>query len=122
MNIITKENSVLKKITFCWITFLLLAGLVIAHGDPIMGTVTAVAADTVTIKDKDNKPVVIMLDKTTKYLLDSKPGKKTDLKVGARVAIDAHMDTKMKMYNAEEINIGAAPAAKPATPAAPAKK
>ncbi len=122
MNIITKENAVLKNITFYLLTFLFLAGLAIAHGDPIMGTVTAVAADTVTIKGTDDKPVVIMLDKTTKYLLDSKPGKKTDLKVGVRVVIDAHMDTKMKMYNAEEINIGAAAAAKPATPAAPAKK
>jgi len=122
MNIITKENAVLKNITFYLLTFLLLAGVAIAHGDPIMGTVTAVAADTVTIKGTDDKPVVIMLDKTTKYLLDSKPGKKTDLKVGVRVVIDAHMDTKMKMYNAEEINIGAAAAAKPATPAAPAKK
>ena len=122
MNIITKENAVLKNITFYLLTFLVLAGLAIAHGDPIMGTVTAVAADTVTIKGTDDKPVVIMLDKTTKYLLDSKPGKKTDLKVGVRVVIDAHMDTKMKMYNAEEINIGAAAAAKPATPAAPAKK
>ena len=112
----------LKKITLCTIAFALLAGLAIAHGDPIMGTVSAVAADTVTIKGTDDKPVVIMLDKTTKYLLDSKPGKKTDLKVGVRVVIDAHMDTKMKMYNAEEINIGAAAAAKPATPSAPAKK
>jgi hypothetical protein len=110
----------LKRIVFCITAFVLLAGLAIAHGDPIMGTVTAVAANTVTIKDKDNKPVVIMLEKTTKYLVDSKPGKKTDLKVGVRVSIDAHMDTKMKMYNAEEINIGTAAAAKPATPAAPA--
>jgi hypothetical protein len=112
----------LKKITLCLITFVLLAGLAVAHGDPIMGTVTAVAADTVTIKDKDNKSVVIMLDKTTTYLLDSKPGKKTDLKVGVRVVIDAHMDAKMKMYNAEEISIGTAVPAKPATPAAPVKK
>jgi len=101
-----------KRIIFCTVIFALLTGLAIAHGDPIMGTVTAVAADTVTIKDKDNKPVVIMLEKTTKYLLDSKPGKKTDLKVGVRVVIDAHMDTKMKMYNAEEINIGVAAPAK----------
>jgi Domain of unknown function (DUF5666) len=105
-----------KRIVFCIVTFVLLTGLAFAHGDPIMGTVTAVASDTVTIKDKDNKSVVIMLDKSTKYLLDSKPGKKTDLKVGARVVIDAEMDTKMKMYSAEEIKIGAA------TPAAPAKK
>ena len=119
-NVSLKENTMLKKIILLGTTFLLLAGLAIAHGDPIMGTVTAVAADTVTIKDKDNKPVVIMLEKTTRYLLDSKPGKKTDLKVGVRVVIDAHMDTKMKMYNAEEINIGVASAAKPATPSAPA--
>jgi biopolymer transport protein ExbD len=110
----------LKKIVFCTLTFVLLAGLAVAHGDPILGTVTAVAADTVTIKDKDNKPVIIMLEKTTKYLLNNKPATKTDLKVGVRVSIDAHMDTKMKMYNAEEISIGAAAAAKPATPAAPA--
>jgi len=102
----------LKRIALYIITFALLTGLAVAHGDPIMGTVTAVAADTVTIKDKDNKPVVIMLEKTTKYLLDSKPGKKADLKVGVRVVIDAHMDTKMKMYNAEEINIGVAAPAK----------
>jgi len=122
-NVSVKENTtMLKRIIISLTAFVLLTGLAIAHGDPIMGTVTAVAADTVTIKDKDNKPVIIMLEKTTKYLLDSKPGKKTDLKVGARVVIDAHMDTKMKMYNAEEINIGAAAAAKPASPAAPAKK
>jgi hypothetical protein len=109
----------LKRIVFSLITVVLLAGLAFAHGDPIMGTVTAVAADTVTIKDKENKTVVIMLEKTTKYLLNNKPATKTDLKVGVRVSIDAHMDTKMKMYNAEEINIGAAAAAKPAAPAAP---
>src|SRR3982751_6510020 len=108
-NVSVKENTtMLKRIVISLTAFALFAGLAIAHGDPIMGTVTAVAADTVTIKDKDNKPVVIMLEKTTKYLLDSKPGKKTDLKVGARVVIDAHMDTKMKMYNAEEISIGTA--------------
>jgi len=113
----------LKKIALYLTAFAILTGLAIAHGDPILGTVTAVASDTVTIKDKDNKPVVIMLEKTTKYLVNGKPAQKTDLKVGVRVSIDAHMDTKMKMYNAEEITIGApATAAKPAAPAAPAKK
>jgi hypothetical protein len=112
----------LKRIIVGLTAFVLLAGLAIAHGDPLMGTVTAVASDTVTIKDKDNKSVVIMLEKTTRYVVDSKPGKKQDLKVGARVVIDAHMDTKMKMYNAEEITIGTTAAAKPATPSAPAKK
>jgi hypothetical protein len=66
----------------------------------------------VTIKDKDNKPLVIMLEKSTKYLMNEKPAKKEDLKAGERVVIDAHMDTKMKMYSAEEIKIGAAAGAK----------
>jgi len=109
----------LKRLMFSLITVVLLAGLAIAHGDPVTGTVTAVNSDTVTIKDKDNKTVVLMLLKETKYVLDSKPAKKSDLKVGVRVVIDAQMDPKMKMLNADEIQIGtAAPA--PTTPAKPA--
>ena len=77
-----------------------------------MGTITAVTNDTVTITGKDNKPVVIMLEKDTKFLVNDKPAKKADLKTGVRVVIDAHMDTKMKMYTAEEVNIGTAPAKK----------
>jgi hypothetical protein len=73
-----------------------------------MGTVTAVTADTFTVKDKDNKSVVIMLEKGTKYVVNDKSAKKADLKVGSRVVIDAHMDTKMKMYSAEEVKIGGA--------------
>src|SRR6266478_6137680 len=102
----------LNRFVICLVTIVLFAGLLLAHGDPIMGTVTAVTSDTFTIKDKDNKPVVIMLEKNTKYLINEKPAKKADLKVGVRVAIDAHMDTKMKMYSAEEVNIGTAPVKK----------
>jgi hypothetical protein len=106
----------LKRLIFSLITVALLAGLAIAHGDPITGTVTAVGTDTVTITNsKDNKPLPIMLVKDTKYVFaDKKPAKKSDLKVGVRVVIDAEMDTKMKMYNAEEIQIAPAAAAKPA--------
>jgi hypothetical protein len=104
----------LNRFVLCLVTLTLFGGLLLAHGDPIMGTVTAVTSDTFTIKDKDNKPVVIMLEKGTKYLMNDKPAKKTDLKVGARVVIDAHMEEKMKMYSAEEVNIGSS--------AAPTKK
>ena len=100
----------------CLVAIALFAGLLYAHGDPIMGTVTAVTNDTFTIKDRDNKSVVIMLEKTTKYLKNDKAAAKEDLKVGSRVVIDAHMDTKMKMYSAEEVSIGAT------APATPSKK
>jgi|SRR5215470_4991460 len=96
----------LNRFVLCLLTIVLFVGLLHAHGDPIMGTVTKITDDTITITGKDNKPVVIMLEKNTKYLMNEKPAKKTDLKTGVRVVIDAHMDTKMKMYSAEEVSIG----------------
>src|SRR6266700_7741377 len=98
----------LNRLAICFVAILLCAGLLLAHGDPILGTVTAVTNDTFTITGKDNKPVTIMLEKNTKYLINDKSAKKTDLKPGVRVVIDAHMDTKMKMLSAEEVNIGTA--------------
>ena len=65
-----------------------------------------------------------MLEKDTKFLANDKPARKADLKTGVRVVIDAQMDTKMKMYVAESITLGAATgstaAAKAGTPAKPA--
>jgi hypothetical protein len=98
----------LNRLALCLVTIALFAGLLLAHGDPIMGTVTAVTDNNFTVTDKDNKSVVIMLEKGTKFLMNDKPAKKTDLKVGSRVAIDAHIDSKMKMLAAEEVIIGAA--------------
>jgi hypothetical protein len=101
------------------------AGLLMAHGDPLLGTVTAVDKDTITIKGKDNKPVIVMVDAKTKYLTGSKAAKMSDVKVGTKVSIDAEMDTKMKMYVAESVTLPAAAvtattAAKPAAKAATA--
>jgi hypothetical protein len=115
MNTIIKEKPMFNRIVLCVISIALFAGIVYSHGDPIMGTVTAVTDNSFTIKDTHDKSVVIMLEKTTKFLKADKPAPKSDLKVGVRVIIDAHMDTKMKMYSAEEVTIGTAPAA-------PAKK
>ena len=92
------------------------AGSLYAHGDPIMGTVTAIGADSFTIKDRNNKVVTIALEKVTKYVKSDKPVTKSDLQVGVRVIIDAHMDTKLKMLAAEEVNIGSV------VPAAPVRK
>src|SRR5437899_9933932 len=87
-----------------------LAGAVVAHGDAtdLMGTVTAVSKDTVTIQDKEGKSVVVMLEKATKYFKTKKPVSIDELKIGTRVVIDAQMNEKMKMYSADEIQIGTA--------------
>ena len=101
----------LRRFVLCSVVTVLFAGILYAHGDPVMGTVRAVTNDSFTIKDKNDKPVVIMLEKSTKYVRADKAVQKSDLKVGVRVIIDAHMDTKMKMLSAEEVTIGTAPAA-----------
>lgn len=98
----------------CLIT--LFAVLALAHGDAthLTGTITAIEGDHIQIKDLAGKPVVVMLQKTTKYLKSEKPAARTDLKVGTRVRIDAKMDEKMKMYAAEEVSIGTTDSQKPA--------
>jgi hypothetical protein len=84
------------------------AVVVFAHGDAthIMGTVTAIQGDHVTVKLQDGKPQMVMFDKATKYMNGQKAAKKTDVKVGTRVVIDAKMDEKMKMFVASEVRIG----------------
>ena len=102
-----------KRLASSTLMILLFTMLLTAHGDPLLGTVTAVGKDTVTIKDRTGKPIVVMLEKNTKFLKDKKAATTADLKVGGRVSIDAHMDEKMKMLSAEEVEIGsAAPEAK----------
>ncbi len=98
----------LNRIAVLVLAVVLFAGVVLAHGDPIMGTITAVNNDSFTIKDKANKSVVIILEKGTKFLKNEKAAAKSDLQVGARVIIDAHPDAKTKALTAEEVNIGTA--------------
>ena len=99
----------IQKLTVCGLATLLFVGLLAAHGNAthLLGTVTAIGKDTVTIQGKDGKSTVVMLEKTTKYFKNKKPAAAADMTVGTRVVIDAQMDQKMKMYSAEEIQLGA---------------
>src|SRR5437870_12687928 len=98
-----------KRSMISLIGLLLFTGFILAQAGAthLMGTVTAVKPDTVTIKMQDGKSEIVMLEKTTKYTKDEKPAKSTDLKVGDSVMINAKMDTKMKMYTADEVMLGA---------------
>jgi hypothetical protein len=97
-----------------------------AHGDftHVTGTITAIEGDHIQIKDLQGKSVMVMLQKTTKYLKDEKAATKSELKVGTRVKVDAKMDDKMKMLAAAEIAIGVTTPATsaPAKAASPGKK
>src|SRR5438132_4996689 len=99
----------LRRLASCLVTMFLVSTFIFAQSGTthLMGTITAVKPDTITIKMQDGKSEMVMLEKTTKYMKDDKPAKSTDLKVGESVMINAKMDTKMKMYTAEEVMLGA---------------
>ena len=94
-----------KRLITGVLTIIMFAAFLLAQSSAthLMGTVTAVKPDTVTIKMDNGKSETVMLEKTTKYTKDDKPAKNTDVKVGSSVMISAKMDTKMKMYTAEEV-------------------
>src|SRR2546425_6551645 len=98
-----------KRFAAFSIALLVFSSLVFAQSgaNHLMGTVTAVKPDTVTIKMQDGKSETVMLEKTTKYTKADKSAKSSELKVGDSVMISAKMNTKMKMYTAEEVMLGA---------------
>jgi hypothetical protein len=85
------------------------SGLLVAQAPArLSGTVTAITTDVLTIKDKDGKSTMIMLDKATKYIKEKKAVTTADVKVGALVTVDAKMDTVMKMYTAQQVDVATA--------------
>jgi len=100
-----------KPVIVSLIGILICAALVLAHGKPIMGTVTEVTKDSVTVKDTTGKTIVVGFENATKFLKNKKAAKAVDIQVGDRVVIDAHEDAKTKKLFAEEVQIGTAPPA-----------
>ena len=98
-----------KRAIAAFVIALMVSGLLIAQtpGTKLTGTVTAVTTDVVTIKDKDGKSTMVMLDKATKYVKDKKAATTADVKVGTSVTIDARMDTAMNMYTAQQVDVAA---------------
>ena len=99
-----------KNLMSSILAVLVFATLLLAHGDAthIMGTVTAIDGNHLTVMTQAGKSEMVMLEKGTKYLNGPKAATAADLKVGTRVVIDAKMDPKMKMYSATEVRIGVA--------------
>ena len=72
---------------------LLVCGTVLlhAHGGMthVMGTVTAMSGNSVTIETTDKKTIEVQLTDTTTFMNGSRPGNRKELKVGDRVVIHA---------------------------------
>jgi hypothetical protein len=60
----------------------------LAHGnmDHILGTVAKIAGNVVTV-EKDGKATDVVLSPTTEFIVNDKPGKVGDLRVGDRVVM-----------------------------------
>jgi cell division protein FtsL len=95
---------------------LLLAGAALASAHDryrIVGTVTKLTADEITVKQvKDNALVEMDIDQNTKVTRDGKAAKRADVKVGGSVVIDALGDSILDLVVLEIRLVPAIPPAK----------
>jgi hypothetical protein len=87
---------------------LVAAGTTFAHGDQqhVMGTVTALTDDSITVKTKTKVHIVVYTMPGTKYEKSGAAASMKDLKIGDRVVIHAgKMNDKLM---ATEVRFGAA--------------
>ena len=86
----------------------LAAAIAMAHGgmEHVMGTVTQVGDNSVTVKTSAGKTVAVNVDAKTTYSRAGKTIQKTDLKSGERVVI--HAEEKNKALTAATVEAGAA--------------
>ena len=112
-----------KKAILASFLALIFAAAVYAHGDKVhvMGMLTKVSPEMVSVKTADGKMVDVKLATTTVYIFrdgkskDGTPAKFADLAVGQKVII--HATPKNGTLTADEVKFapaGAAAAAKPA--------
>jgi hypothetical protein len=103
---------------------LMLAGMAVAipapllahpgHEHKLLGTVTAVAADRLTLEAKDGAAVTVHLDRDTKVTKDKKPAKAADITTGMRVVVTAVTvkDKGADRTMARRIELGVTPPAR----------
>jgi hypothetical protein len=105
----------MKKVILLVSIVALAAGAALAHGTAlhVMGTVTAMTDDSITVQTKAKEPVTVYIMPDTKYEKSGSAASMKDLKIGDRVVIHAaKMNDKLM---ASEVSFGAVayPSAKP---------
>lgn len=79
-----------RMVRICAFALLSGAAIAFAHGnmDHVIGTVTAINGNVVTVQ-RDNLSTEVVLTPTTTWEMAGQPGKQNELKVGDRVVIHA---------------------------------
>lgn len=87
-----------------------------AHGtgSQILGTVTAVTVNAITVRAEDGDIVPVTVNGATSYRSGTGPATLSDVVVGARIAIE--VGGELESPTAKVVRVGAAPGGKPAAP------
>ena len=90
----------------------LIATVALAHGgeEHVIGVVSKVAPDSITVKTTATKMVTVAVAPETKFIKSKAAAKVSDLNVGDRVVIHAKEPTEGKLV-ADTVEFGAAPSA-----------
>lgn len=80
-----------RRVTIVMLVFACASLIAYAHEGMIhvMGTVTALTENSVTVVTSENKSIVVVLVETTTYEKGTQPAVRKDLKIGDRVVIHA---------------------------------
>jgi hypothetical protein len=100
----------MKTLAVALLFTLLLTSLAAAHGnlEHVLGTVTAITGNSISVKTADGSIKVVAFDVETHFLKGTSPATWKDVAVGSRVVIHAHKSGDV--LHAAEVKIGAAAA------------
>ena len=102
----------IMKITFFALLSLVIMPLAVAahpnHARKVLGTVSAITAERLTLKDAKGKETAIVVTKDTKVVRAKKPAELKDVTAGARVVVTAA--TEKEQLVAQQIDITSASA------------
>jgi Domain of unknown function (DUF5666) len=98
-----KHSSIL---TAAFICTLIVSTLAFAHGgmEHVLGTVTAVTGNSISVKARDGAIKTVEVDGETKFVKGDASATIKDVQVGSRVAIHAHSHDNA--LHAAEVKIG----------------
>jgi len=101
----------MRHLAITAISLLVFTALVLAHGNEqhVIGVVSAVTQDSITVETLKNEKVVVKLGPESKFQKGSAAATVNDVKAGERVVIHAVKDGDQ--LKAHTVRIGTAPAA-----------
>lgn len=104
-----------------WLMVVVLAAAVVVpgrvmahegHAHKVMGTITAIDGNHLTVKTTDGKSAMVMLDAKTKLTQGKNKVEPTSLKVGDRIVAEGPEDKSMVMAATVKVGVAQATAAR----------